>query len=155
MVNIQVNINKLNSNNCGNWAADIKYILLDKNDWEIVIGKEKSPEKTDTTAVKDFQARSRTALSLIYLNIESEFCRIIKNIDNLHIAWNKIKLHFKSDNRARHMQLFSELITCKIKPDEPVDMFAACIQRIAEQLQAMKEQVKKNILVFSVAEMTS
>lgn len=46
MANIQVQINKLNSPNYGNWAADIKYLLPDKNTCEIVIGKEKAPEAT-------------------------------------------------------------------------------------------------------------
>lgn len=142
--------NKLNSNNYGNWAANIKYILLDKNAWEIVINKEIAPETTHAATSKDFQVRSHTALSLIYLNVQSEFRRIPENTDDPHAAWLKMKTLLQPDNRSRHMMLFAELIACKIQPDEAIDMFAARIQRIAEQLKAMNEPVKEICLSFQL-----
>lgn len=106
---------KLNPNNYVNWLADNKYLLLDKNAWGIVTGKEKAPEVTDTTPDK-YQSRVQSALSIIYLNVESEFVEL--RTDDFHVAWNKITSHFQPDNCAHHMQLFSELLACQIEPEE-------------------------------------
>lgn len=93
MKNIQVCINKLNSHNYGYWSAD-KYRLLDKNAWGIVNGTEKPPESSDTAITKEYQTTVRSALSIVYLNVEVEFCSIIENIDNPHAAWLKLKTDF-------------------------------------------------------------
>lgn len=70
MTNIQVSITKLNFLNYWNWAADVKYLLLDKNAWGIVTGTEKAPDPNDAAANKDYQSRIRAAFSVIYLNVE-------------------------------------------------------------------------------------
>lgn len=149
---LQVNIEKLNANNYGNWCADVKYILIDKNAWSIVNGSETLPLLKDDNVieVKDFQARARAASAIIYLNIEAEYRRIIEDIDNPKTAWEKLKSHFFPDNRARHMQLFSEVLACRINEGESVDMFAARLKRINSQLAAMNVPMKDDYLSFQL-----
>lgn len=73
-----------------------------------------------TATTKEYQTRVRLAFSIVYLNIE--FCRIIENIDDPLEAWLKLKTHFQLYNRAWHMQLFSEVLSCHKEPDESVDI---------------------------------
>lgn len=89
-------------------------------------GAENAPESTVDVAVsKDCQSRVRAVLSIIYLNVEPDFRRIIKNIHDPAAAWTKLKTHFQSDNRSKHMQLFSELLACRIRSEELKDMYVA------------------------------
>lgn len=148
MTNIQVSITKLNFLNYWNWAADVKYLLLDKNPWGIVTGTEKAPDPNDVAANKDYQSRICAALSVIYLNVEPGFRRIIENINDPQAAWKKLQTHFQPDNRARPMQLFSEILACRIDPEESIDMYAALLQRISDQLPAMNELLKEVYLSF-------
>lgn len=155
MTNIQVSITKLNFHNYGNCSANIKYLLLDKNAWNIVTGVEKAPDTADAAATKDYQSRIRAVRSVIYLNVEPEFRRIIENIDDPQAVWKKLRTHFQPDNRARHMQLFSEIFACKIDPDESIDMYAARLQRISDQLTAMNEPLKEVYLSFQLLRISS
>lgn len=151
MPNIQMSITKLNFRNYGNSSADINYLLLDKTAWGIVTGTVKVPDSSDTEAAnKDYQARIRSALSVIYLNVEPDFRRIFENIDDPLASWTKLKSHFQSDNRVRHIQLFSEVLACKIAPDESIDMYVARLQRIAHQLTAMNEPIKETYFSFQL-----
>lgn len=68
----------------------------------------------------------------------------------MHEAWTDLKVHFHHYNRASHMQLFSKVLSCRIEPEEPVDMFAAHFQRIADHLAAMKEPIKEIYLTFQL-----
>ncbi|GBM49025.1 hypothetical protein AVEN_153542-1 [Araneus ventricosus] len=43
MATFNMQIEKLDANNYSNWAADIKYLLLDKDCWSIVTGTEEIP----------------------------------------------------------------------------------------------------------------
>ena len=84
---------------------DIKFLLFEKNAWDIVSGTEKKPdEKTgDPKDIKDYNARSKLALSILYLNAEKEFHCIIEKLTDPAEIWCKLKHHFYPDNRAHHM----------------------------------------------------
>ena len=149
-------IESLNAYNYGNWSADIKYLLLEKNAWGIVNGTEKvielDPENPESSRkeVKDFEARSRNASAIIYLNSEPQYRRIIENIDDPKEAWNTLKSHFYPDNRSRHMQLFSDILSCHIEDDEDVGMYASRINRIADQLKGINQPIKEVYLSFQL-----
>lgn len=121
--------------------------------WTILLGAlllEPKKYLSDTAANKDYQARIRSALSIINLNVEPDFRRIIESIDDALAAWSNLKSHFQPDNRARHIQLFSEVLACKIALDESIDIYAARLQRIADQLTLMNEPIKETYLSFQL-----
>ena len=113
-------IDKLNRRNFARWEKDMKYLLMEKKCYDLVIEKESRPEQklTDlepSAAILDWNARERTAMSLIYLNVETELKSIIENCENAVAAWKKIRNHFRPDNRSYQISIFSELMSCNKK----------------------------------------
>lgn len=135
-------IEKLNAANYAGWSVDMKYVLIDKGLWDVIeSGKEElTVEKTVTEAdVNAFKQRSRQALSVIFLNIETEFKRVIADCTNAVQAWNKIRLHFHPDSISFIMKPFSELIECRKKEGESINLFATRLRRL---MNIIKEQDK-------------
>ena len=77
-------IDKLNRQNFARWEKDMKYLLMEKKCYDLDIEKENRPEQklTDlepSAAILDWNTRERTAMSLIYLNVETELKSIFEN----------------------------------------------------------------------------
>lgn len=158
MATVQQYIEKLNATNYVSWARDVKYLLIERNCWDIVTEKEKAPVVDSTTEasvqtakdLKDYQARTRIALSILYMNIEAEFRSIVETYDNAIDVWKVLKSHYQPDNRARHMALFSELLACRLKPDEKIDLFSSRLKRISEELKSIKQPLPEIYLSFQL-----
>ncbi|GFS84314.1 retrovirus-related Pol polyprotein from transposon TNT 1-94 [Trichonephila clavipes] len=75
-------IKPLDSSNYSTWSTDIRFLLHEKNCFEIVAGKKSAPEikEENQRELKDFNARQRLALSILYLNISTEYRSIIENV---------------------------------------------------------------------------
>lgn len=125
-------IEKLNANNYFNWASDIKYLLIEKGVWDIV-----NETLVETKDAVNFKSQSNLALSLIYLNIDPEYRKLIEDCDNPVVAWKKIKVNFCPDSRSHHMKLFTDLMECKINVGESVSLYSARLFRIANQLKSI------------------
>lgn len=83
-------IDKLSFRNYSTWSCDLKYLLLEKGLWEIIEKKQKSLEiSTMVTAddVEKFKSRANKVLSLVYLNIEPEFKRLVADCSEPVEAW--------------------------------------------------------------------
>lgn len=148
-------IERLNANNYGNWASDVKFLLLDKNAWDIVQGTETLPQVSEKSGITDkdvreYKAKENAAKAILYLNIDPEYRKVIENVTEASEIWKTLKQHFLPDNRARHMQLFTELCNCRIGSNEVVDLFAARITRISEQLQAISKPIDETFLTFQL-----
>ncbi|GBN57365.1 hypothetical protein AVEN_19329-1 [Araneus ventricosus] len=155
MATFNVQIEKLDANNYSNWAADIKYLLLDKDCWSIVTGTEEipvlDPDKGITHRdLKEYRLRASTAISTIYLNISPEFRKIIEGTENARVAWDSLKKFFEPDNRSRHMQLFSEFLACKILPGENISLFAAKLLRLQEKLKGINHPIDEDYMCFQL-----
>ncbi|GBM78883.1 Retrovirus-related Pol polyprotein from transposon TNT 1-94 [Araneus ventricosus] len=155
MATFNVQIEKLNANNYSNWAADIKYLLLDKDCWSIVTGTEEipvlDPDKGITHRdLKEYRLRASTAISTIYLNISPEFRKIIEGTEDARVAWDSLKKFFEPDNRSRHMQLFSEFLACKILPGENISLFAAKLLRLQEKLKGINHPIDEDYMCFQL-----
>lgn len=158
-VNLHVNptIRKLDANNFVTWVKDMKFVLLEKNLWQLVQGIEKAPELKESDIgsgsaadIKrsEFLRRCGLALSTIYLNISDEYRSLIDNIEDPVKAWKVLAAHFQPDSKARHMSLFSQLLSCYIKPDENVSLYAARLRKISEQLKDIGQPVNEIYLSF-------
>lgn len=152
MALIQSQIQKLNASNYANWQCDIKYLLMEKNVYDIVIEAEKCPAGSAVTEkdIKDFKIRSKLALSLIYLNIEPDYRKIIENCDCPVQAWKRLRTHFYPDTRSRHMRIFTELCECKIGESENIDLYAARLLRIANQLKSVNKKFDDIYVTFQL-----
>ena len=71
-------IQKLSATNYNSWSINVKFLLHEKNCFDIVNGREVLPVEGEATATKpavtksevnDFLVRKRLALSIIFLNI--------------------------------------------------------------------------------------
>lgn len=120
-------IPKLNSSNYHNWASDLKYILLEKNLWNIVNKSETESQKDEKGSnlkeIEAFKVRANQALSIIYLNIENKFKRIIEDCNDPVSAWERLKVNSCPDSRSFHMHLFTKLLECKINTNESINLY--------------------------------
>ncbi|GFQ76117.1 retrovirus-related Pol polyprotein from transposon TNT 1-94 [Trichonephila clavata] len=104
-------IPKLEGQNYVSWANDVKYLLMERQVWNIVDEKEIEPKldvSTDAEAVKEvknFKARKQIAMSIIYLNIDSSHRRIVERIDDPVEAWKVLKTYYQPDSKAHHMEM--------------------------------------------------
>ncbi|GFR07600.1 CCHC-type domain-containing protein [Trichonephila clavata] len=118
-------IKPLDSNNYVTRSTDIRFLLHEKNCFDIVNGKESAPEDKEENKrdLRDFNVRQRLALSILYLNITTEYRSIIEKVTDPAEAWKLLRDKFRPDNRSHHMQLFSEFFQCRIEQNERVNIF--------------------------------
>ncbi|GFY13730.1 hypothetical protein TNCV_4961001 [Trichonephila clavipes] len=71
-------IKPLDSTNYSTSSTDVRFLLHEKNRYEIVAGEKSAPEiKENQRELKDFNVHQRLALSILYLNISTEYRSII------------------------------------------------------------------------------
>lgn len=180
MAYTQAEITKLNSSNYLSWSNDIKYVLMERHLWKLVSGQEKKPklvpvkevptEKLETDKadkpvgdvdpsaytreslkeVKEFEKNAEAAMAIIYLNVETEFRRIIEGYDDPVLAWETLKHYFQPDSRSQEITIFTNLFECHINDKEPVAMYASRLQRIYEQLRNLDPEFKEKYLCFQL-----
>ncbi|GFX09032.1 hypothetical protein TNCV_4166111 [Trichonephila clavipes] len=82
MAVMNYHIKPLDSTNYSTWSTDIRFLLHEKNCFEIVAGKENAPEikEENQRELKDFNACQRLALLILYLNISTEYLSLIENV---------------------------------------------------------------------------
>lgn len=148
---VPAQIPKLSATNYASWSTDMKFLLLEKNCYDIVTGAEVEPVgESAVAAKKEFLVRKRLALATIYLNISPEYRKIIEALDEPKDVWSTLATNFRPDNRAFHMQLFSDLIACKIETNETINLFSSRIQHIAGQLKSSGKPVDELYLSYQL-----
>lgn len=157
MASLQSNItiDKLTQDNYHTWMVDVKFILNQLDGLNITEGTEVRPIINDTdpeskAEAKDYDRRSRLALSTIFLNLTPQFKTIIQHCKTPKEAWLLLNQHFEPDTRSRHMQLFTEFFNCKIHQNEPVNMFAARIRKINECLKGINQEMPEIYRCFQL-----
>ncbi|GFW22179.1 retrovirus-related Pol polyprotein from transposon TNT 1-94 [Trichonephila clavipes] len=120
-------IKPLESSNYATWSTDVRFLLHEKNCFEIVAGKETAPDgkEENRRELKDFNIRQRLALSILYLNISTEYRSIIENVTDPVEAWKLLRDNFRPDNRSYHLKLFGEFFQCRIQPNEKLNIFSS------------------------------
>ncbi|GFW22743.1 protein RCC2 homolog [Trichonephila clavipes] len=108
---------------CDNKRRDIPTLVETLKDHNIVsaacgrghtlflsAGKETAPDgkEENKRELKDFNIRQRLALSILYLNISTEYRSIIENVTDPVEAWKLLRDNFRPDNRSYHLKLFGE-----------------------------------------------
>lgn len=114
---------------------------------------DKNMKTTDSVTekdVKEFQIREKLALSMIYLNVEPDFHRIIENCTDPVTAWCNLRTHFYPDTRSHHMQTFRELCECKMTSDENINLYAARLLRVAHQLKNINKKFDDVYITFQL-----
>ncbi|GFR11939.1 retrovirus-related Pol polyprotein from transposon TNT 1-94 [Trichonephila clavata] len=149
-------IPKLEGQNYVSWANDVKYLLMERQVWNIVDEKEIEPKldaSTDAEAVKEvknFKARKQIAMSIIYLNIDSSHRRIVERIDDPVEAWKVLKTYYQPDSKAHHMEVYSSLMNCHILSEESIRIFSTRLLRIHEQLRDSDEDFSERYVTFQL-----
>ncbi|GFQ63910.1 retrovirus-related Pol polyprotein from transposon TNT 1-94 [Trichonephila clavata] len=149
-------IPKLEGQNYVSWANDVKYLLMERQVWNIVDEKEIEPKldvSTDAEAVKEvknFKARKQIAISIIYLNIDSSHRRIVERIDDPVEAWKVLKTYYQPDSKAYHMEVYSSLMNCHILSEESISLFSTRLLRIYEQLRDLDEDFSERYVTFQL-----
>lgn len=144
-------IDKLSSRNYATWCCDKKYLLMDKGLWEIISLKQKVPEpSTSVTAkiINQFTSRANKALSLIYLNIEPEFKRLIEDCQVPVDGWERLHKNVHPDSRTHHMTLFNELMEEQIRYGESINLFAMRLKKIYLEIKSIDKEFAECYLCY-------
>lgn len=146
-------ITKLNSSNFHNWSSDLKYILLEKNLWNIVNKSEIAPQKDEKglnlKETEAYKVRANQALSIIYLNVENEFKRLIEDCNDPITDWEKLRVNSCPDSRY-HMHLFTNLIECKINTNESISLFSTRMLRIFNDIKEIDVKFSESYASFQI-----
>lgn len=147
-------INPLDTANYTTWSTDIRFLLLEKNCYDIVVGNEKLPEIGKDGAgkreVDEFNIRQKLALSIIYLNISENYRPVIENIADPATAWTVLRQNFRPDNRSYHMQLYNQLLSCRCQQNEQVTLFSSRLMQLAEQIKASGKPMEEVYLCYQL-----
>ena len=68
-VPMQPVIEKLNFNNYLSWARDMKFLLDEKDLWEIVQGTEIKPKEDAASELKTYNSKCQAAMSCLIFNV--------------------------------------------------------------------------------------
>lgn len=101
----------------------MKYILMDRGVWDI-IDEEKSDKVTDEV-IGSFRTRANQDLSLIFLNVEQDFKRIIEGCFDSVSAWRKLKSNFHPDTPLTICSCFQNLLNPELGTVKPSICFQA------------------------------
>lgn len=82
-----------------------------------------------------YQVRANQVLSIIYLNIELEFKRLIEGYNDPVSAWERLKISHCPDSHSDHMKMFSELIECKSGINESISLFSTRVLQIYNKIK--------------------
>ncbi|GFX09408.1 CCHC-type domain-containing protein [Trichonephila clavipes] len=145
-------IKPLESSNYATWSTDVRFLLHEKNCFEIVAGKETAPDgkEENKRELKDFNIRQRLALSILYLNISTEYRSIIENVTDPVEAWKLLRDNFRPDNRSYHLKLFGEFFQCRIQPNEKLNIFSSRLKRICDQLEEMGKPMEETYQCYQL-----
>lgn len=86
----------------------------------------------------------------MYLSISDDFKKLTENCYSPFEAWETLRLHFRLDNRAQQMPLFSEICATRIASNESVNMFAARLRKLKSQFYAMGDEIPEMYISFQV-----
>ncbi|GFR31159.1 retrovirus-related Pol polyprotein from transposon TNT 1-94 [Trichonephila clavata] len=149
-------IPKLEGQNYVSWANDVKYLLMERQAWNIVDEIEIEPKldvSTDAEAakeVKNFKACKQIAMSIIYLNIDSSHRRIVERIDDPVEAWKVLKTYYQPDSKAHHMEVYSSLMNSYILSEESISLLSTRLLRIYEQLRDLDKDFSERYVTFQL-----
>lgn len=129
-------IEPLNRDNYVSWCEDMKAILLDRDSWGIVKGKEESPAATASARdKKDYETRKNRGYSTIYLNIAKDLRSLITDTEDPAKAWEILKVYFQPESRARLMGLLDVFFGTRPDPDETLGIYAARLRNVIRQVK--------------------
>lgn len=83
---------------------------------------------------------------MIFLNVKSEFKRVIAEFSDAVQAWNKILLQFHPDSRSS----FTELIECKKKEGDKINIFVTRLRRLVNIIKEQDKNLNEIYLNFQL-----
>ncbi|GBL95548.1 Retrovirus-related Pol polyprotein from transposon TNT 1-94 [Araneus ventricosus] len=141
----------LTSDNYPSWKQDMIAILLDRNVYDIVLGKENSPGDDATEKEKmRFKKRCNKAFSSIYLNVSKGLRTLIADITEGKNAWEVIQKYFHPESRARTIGLLDQFFSCRIEINEKIGLYAARLRKIIADLLDCGEKVPLKYQAFQL-----
>ncbi|GFU27522.1 retrovirus-related Pol polyprotein from transposon TNT 1-94 [Trichonephila clavipes] len=123
-------IKPLESSNYATWSTDVRFLLHEKNCFEIVAGKETAPDGKEEN--------------------NTEYRSIIENITDPVEAWKLLRDNFRPDNRSYHLKLFGEFFQCRIQPNEKLNIFSSRLKRICDQLEEMGKPMEETYQCYQL-----
>ncbi|GBM68373.1 hypothetical protein AVEN_214222-1 [Araneus ventricosus] len=141
----------LTSDNYPSWKQDMIAILLDRNVYEFVLGKENPPGDDATEKEKmRFRKRCNKTFSSIYLNVSKHLRPLIVDIAEGKKAWEVIQKYFRPESRARTIGLLDQFFSCRIEINEKIGLYAARLRKIIADLLDCGEKVPLKYQAFQL-----
>ena len=158
-------IDKLTETNYRSWAQQLRWILDERDLWELVEGTEERPvpptntEATSTTSTTEqltaWTKKAKKARSIIGSSISASIMVYVEGIDSPAEMWQILSERFNPITKTTLLQVIKEFMT--VKMDEAVDTMEGHLQRVQrlkrrveEQGERISENVYNSILLNSV-----
>ena len=104
-------IEKLNSNNYGNWSIRMKHYLIGQDLWDIVGGESTTPPTGDAKARKEWEMKCGRAMFMLMVVVEDEQMQRIRSAKTPKEVWGILKTAFAKKNEAKLQRLENELFS--------------------------------------------
>ena len=143
-----LNVNKLTSENYHSWKFQVKLLLLGKDLWDIVTGKEVL--KTDPTEEEKekFRKREQQALSYIGLSVTQGQQIYLRNVDKAKEAWDILAKHFEDKSLSKVIYYRRKLYATRLEKGQSMISHVNQIRTLQEHLEAIGDNVTDKDLVI-------
>ena len=142
-VPMQPVIEKLNYNNYLGWSRDMKFLLDEKNLYELVLGTEAAPDVSKTELSAQYKQRCKQAMSCLVFNISSELKGLIAECSSPSEAWRILKSNVVPDGRCQHLVAFNNFLECNIGSGETIRSYTnrliSCVDELSKMGKALDD----------------
>ena len=166
-------IDKLTETNYRSWAQQVRWILDERDLWDLVIGKEPKPSATiqqtnstvegTTTNVQNDQhiaawhKKAKKARSIIGSSLSASVMTYVEGLDDPVDIWKSLADKYDPKTQTTLIQVVREFMTARMdERNETMEQHLQKVQRLKRQVEEHGEQVSNliynSILLNSVPE---
>ncbi len=143
-----LNVNKLTSENYHSWKFQVKLLLLGKDLWDIVAGKEVLKDDPTEDETAKFRKREQQALSYIGLSVTQGQQIYLRNVDKPKAAWDVLAKHFEDKSLSKIIYYRRKLYATRLVRGQSMVAHVNNIRTLQEHLGAIGDEVTDKDLVI-------
>ena len=157
-------INKLTEINYRSWAQQVKWILDERDLWELVIGVEPMPGTVSVVTSEDYDQKlaawnkkAKKARSIIGSSITASVMTYIEGLDNPVEMWRTLAEKYDPKSQTTLLQVVREFMIAHMDENtETMEQHLQKVQRLKRQVEEQGEKVStliyNGILLNSVSD---
>lgn len=138
-MSISQDVSKFNGEQFHTWQTKTMYLLMRKDLWGLVDGRDECPEgnRKDT-----WISKNEKALGLIALSLNDEIIHHIIGITEAKDAWDELNRLFGSQTKNSKIKLLMQFYKLELKENEPLTSHLNKYKSIKQQLATIGRNVE-------------